>query len=82
MSLTLQIGQNLRTIRHNAGLSQKRLGHMLGVTPQQIQKYERGVNRISADMLFILHHTLQVPYEDFFLRIPYLATVREISSKK
>ena len=48
------------------GLSQERLGELIGVTFQQIQKYERGANRISASRLYGLAEVLDVPVEFFF----------------
>ena len=49
-----------------AGLSQAQLGKETGVTFQQIQKYERGVNRISASKLFEFSNLLDVPVSFFF----------------
>lgn len=54
------IGARLRIRRNLAGMTQVRLGKMSGVTFQQIQKYERGTNRISAGGLFRLAHILNV----------------------
>lgn len=62
----IQIGRNLRQIRLDSGLSQYALGRILGVSAQQIQKYEKGINRISAETLFILRHKLNAKYENFF----------------
>ena len=45
------VGLRLRTLRKSRGMSQEQLGRALGITFQQIQKYERGTNRISASML-------------------------------
>jgi transcriptional regulator with XRE-family HTH domain len=55
------MGARLRVRRMIKGLSQKKLGEALGVTFQQIQKYEKGLNRISASRLKQLAHTLDVP---------------------
>ncbi len=60
------IGANLRRIRTMAGLSQERLGELLGVTFQQVQKYEKGSNRISAPVLVELSAILSVDIQDFF----------------
>jgi transcriptional regulator with XRE-family HTH domain len=48
------------------GLSQEKLGEAIGLTFQQVQKYERGSNRISASRLYDLSRVLDVPIEFFF----------------
>lgn len=48
------IGQRLRALRASAGMSQEKLGELLDVTFQQIQKYEKGTNRISMERLLIV----------------------------
>lgn len=45
------IGQNIRAVRLRNGWSQQRLGDSLGVTYQQVQKYEKGINRVSVSRL-------------------------------
>ena len=52
------------------GLNQTELGEALGVTFQQIQKYEKGANRISASRLFDLSRVLDVPLSFFFDDVP------------
>ena len=52
------------------GMSQGRLGKALGLTFQQVQKYERGVNRIGASRLFELSRVLDVPISFFFDDLP------------
>jgi transcriptional regulator with XRE-family HTH domain len=47
-------------------LSQQNLGHKLGITFQQVQKYEKGTNRVSASRLQALSNILQVPVPFFF----------------
>ena len=49
--IDIAVGLRLRTLRKSKGMSQEQLGRALGITFQQIQKYERGANRISASML-------------------------------
>lgn len=61
-----QVGRRLRLRRALMGLSQERLGKLLGVTFQQIQKYERGANRIGAGRLWRLARILGVPVAWFF----------------
>lgn len=60
------VGRRLRLRRALLGLSQERLGELLGVTFQQIQKYERGANRIGAGRLWRLAALLDVPVAWFF----------------
>jgi transcriptional regulator with XRE-family HTH domain len=60
------IGQKLRALRLDRGLSQSDLGAMAGVTFQQLQKYEKGVNRISAGRLARIAAALGVPVTAFY----------------
>ena len=62
----IYVGRKLRTFRQTAGMSQSALGNALGVSFQQIQKYERGKNRISASRLQQLSDLLSVRVSDFF----------------
>jgi transcriptional regulator with XRE-family HTH domain len=55
------LGAKIRRLREQAGLSQSELGEKLGVSYQQIQKYERGVNRFSVETLVKLARALDVP---------------------
>jgi transcriptional regulator with XRE-family HTH domain len=52
------------------GMSQERLGESLGLTFQQVQKYERGVNRVGASRLYDLSRVLDVPISFFFDDMP------------
>ena len=61
------VGQRLRELRMLAGLSQSDLAATIGLTFQQLQKYERGVNRISASKLYMLSRHLAVPVSTFFV---------------
>lgn len=63
------IGKNLRNLRESRGLSQTTLGHALGVSFQQIQKYERGDSTLPAFRLYALSHFLDVPYDALFAGI-------------
>ena len=58
--LDVEIGGRLRQARKARGLSQTQLGESIGVTFQQIQKYERGTNRISSSALILLARALQI----------------------
>ena len=60
------VGSRVRMRRMMLDLSQTTLGDALGITFQQVQKYEKGINRISASRLHQVCHTLQVPVSFFF----------------
>lgn len=60
------VGTRLRQRRTLLGVSQEKLGDSLGVTFQQIQKYERGTNRIGAGRLFEISNILDVPVAYFY----------------
>lgn len=61
-----RLGQRVRTRRLEIGMSQERLAELLGVTFQQVQKYEKGVNRIAASRLFDIAGALELPVARFF----------------
>ena len=60
------IGQRIRLLRLQRGLSQTELGNMLGVSFQQVQKYEKGSNRVSAARLRQIADEMQVPITLFY----------------
>jgi transcriptional regulator with XRE-family HTH domain len=62
----VQVGNRVRVRRMLIGMSQERLGELLGLTFQQVQKYEKGVNRIGAGRLFEISHILGMQIQDFF----------------
>jgi transcriptional regulator with XRE-family HTH domain len=64
--IDVHVGKRLRLRRTLVGMSQERLGELLGLTFQQIQKYERGVNRIGSSRLYELGQILDVPISFFF----------------
>jgi len=64
--IDVHVGKRLRLRRTLLGMSQERLGDLLGLTFQQIQKYERGVNRIGSSRLYELGQILDVPVSFFF----------------
>jgi transcriptional regulator with XRE-family HTH domain len=66
----LHVGARLRQRRNEVGLSQDQLGRATGLTFQQIQKYERGINRVSASKLFHLAKVLDVVPGFFFDGLP------------
>jgi transcriptional regulator with XRE-family HTH domain len=61
-----EIAKRVRALRLQRGLSQSELGEVLGVTFQQVQKYERGTNRISAGRLYRIADLLDVPVSFFY----------------
>ena len=61
-----KLGQRVRSRRLEIGMSQERLAELLGVTFQQVQKYEKGVNRIAASRLFDIAGALEQPVSRFF----------------
>ncbi len=67
--IDVHVGQRLRQRRVLAGLSQEKLARMVGITFQQVQKYERGANRIVASRLYQLANVLDVPVSYFFEEI-------------
>ncbi len=64
------VGSRVRTRRTLLGLSQSQIGNALGLSFQQLQKYERGSNRISASKLYQLSVALDVPVPYFFEDMP------------
>ncbi len=62
----VHVGQRLRMRRTLLGMSQTKLGQAVGVTFQQIQKYERGANRVGASRLYQFSQVLEVPVSYFF----------------
>jgi transcriptional regulator with XRE-family HTH domain len=64
--LEARIGERIRSRRIRAGVSQENLGKPLGITFQQIQKYEKGTNRVSAGRLLKIAEVLECDVMDFF----------------
>ncbi len=64
-----KLGQRVRSRRLEIGMSQEKLAELLGVTFQQVQKYEKGVNRIAASRLFDIAAALDMPVARFFENI-------------
>jgi transcriptional regulator with XRE-family HTH domain len=62
----VHVGSRVRLRRTLLGLSQEKLGEAIGLTFQQVQKYERGTNRIGASRLWELSTVLDVPVQFFF----------------
>lgn len=68
--IDIHVGSRVRLRRILVGMSQERLGEEIGLTFQQIQKYEKGSNRISASRLYQISHILNVPVQYFFEDVP------------
>lgn len=68
--MDVHVGSRVRLRRMLLGMSQEKLGDQLGLTFQQVQKYEKGVNRIGASRLFDLAKTLGVPIDYFYEDAP------------
>ncbi len=66
----VHVGQRVRMRRLFKGMSQSDLARALGLTFQQVQKYERGMNRVSASRLYDLSRVLEVPVSFFFDDLP------------
>lgn len=60
------IGSQIKARRNAIGMSQEKLGEMLGLTFQQVQKYEKGMNRVGAGRLLDIGTILQVPVTYFY----------------
>jgi len=68
--IDVHVGSRIRLRRTLMGMSQERLGEALGLTFQQVQKYERGVNRVGASRLYDLSRVLDVPISFFYDDMP------------
>lgn len=78
-SIDDHIGRRIRELRIERKLSQQALGERLGVSFQQVQKYEKGANRISASRLYLVSKALGVDLLYFFEGLP---TDKSASKKK
>lgn len=68
--IDIHVGSRVRLRRNMLGLSQEKLGESLGITFQQIQKYEKGANRVGASRLQAIASILGVPVSFFFEEAP------------
>jgi transcriptional regulator with XRE-family HTH domain len=66
----IYVGSRIRLRRNTLGMSQEKLGENLGITFQQIQKYEKGTNRVGASRLQAIATILGVPVAFFFEDLP------------
>lgn len=60
------LGTCLRRVRRSKDLTQKQLAQLIGISTAQVQKYEKGANRIPADVILRLSQLLSIPVRDFF----------------
>lgn len=73
------IGLKIRTKRKELGISQEKLGEMIGVSYQQIQKYEKGINNLSPEKIQLMAEALRVSIgfffdgekKDFLVKVPF-----------
>jgi transcriptional regulator with XRE-family HTH domain len=68
--IDIHVGSRVRLRRNMLGMSQEKLGESLGITFQQIQKYEKGTNRVGASRLQAISTILNVPVSFFFEDAP------------
>jgi transcriptional regulator with XRE-family HTH domain len=79
--LDAQLGERIRHRRRELGLSQSALGGKLGITFQQIQKYENGTNRVSATMLMKLSDALAMSVSDLLQQATPAAAAIDLESQ-
>src|SRR5262245_15842143 len=77
--IDIHVGGRVRFRRMLLGMSQEKLGEKLGLTFQQVQKYDKGINRIGASRLFDLAQVLGVPVQFFYEEVP-VAEARQIAT--
>jgi transcriptional regulator with XRE-family HTH domain len=78
--IDVHVGARIQLRRTVMGVTQEQLAEAIGVSFQQVQKYERGVNRLSASRMFDVCHALGVPVSFLFSDIPQeLVTQRRVS---
>ncbi|HEV7415199.1 helix-turn-helix domain-containing protein [Tianweitania sediminis] len=68
--IDIHVGSRIRLRRNMIGMSQEKLGEQLGITFQQIQKYEKGTNRVGASRLQAIGGIMNVPVSYFFEDAP------------
>ncbi len=69
-SVDVHVGTRIRLRRKTLKMSQEQLGEQLGITFQQVQKYERGTNRVGASRLWTISKVLDVPVQYFYDGLP------------
>jgi transcriptional regulator with XRE-family HTH domain len=76
------VGMRIRLRRNLCGMSQEALGRKLGLTFQQVQKYERGLNRVSASRLYEIARLFDVPISYFFDDMPPSVSLAPVSGPR
>ena len=76
--IDVQIGKRLREARLAKGMSQTDLGDALGISFQQVQKYEKGSNRIGGSRLWAICNALETPVEFYFDGLPKKGRARSV----
>jgi transcriptional regulator with XRE-family HTH domain len=72
----------IRLRRTLMGMTQEKLGEQIGLTFQQVQKYERGANRVGASRLYDLSRVLEVPVSFFFDDMPEEVTSKSVQERR
>lgn len=72
------VGEQVRARRSELGLTQHDFASALGISYQQVQKYETGANRISAGRLYEMAQRLTIPVEDFFIGLDPTSKAEEL----
>ena len=80
--IDVHVGARVRQRRTLLGMNQTKLGDAIGLTYQQVQKYENGANRISASRLFDLSRLFDVPIQFFFDDMPTAVAASSLATKK
>ena len=78
----VHVGARMRQRRTLLGMNQTKLGDALGLSYQQVQKYESGANRMGASRLFDLSRVLDVPVEHFFEEMPAEVAARSPAQRR
>jgi len=79
--IDIHVGSRVRFRRMLLGMSQEKLGEKLGLTFQQVQKYEKGINRIGASRLFDLAQVLGVSVQFFYEEAPTIADANQFAAE-
>ncbi len=80
--IDVHVGRRVRMRRTLLGMTQTSLGEAIGLSFQQVQKYENGKNRIGSSRLFDLSRALDVPVESFFEEMPSEVAARSPAQKR
>ncbi len=78
----IHVGARVRLRRTLLGMSQEKLGEAIGLTFQQVQKYERGANRVGASRLYDLSRVLEVPVSFFFDDMPDEISMKSVHERR